>query len=184
MSRYGFVINMEHCIGCNACVVSCKAYNELEPNMKRRKVRDIDENLVGSAIRCYISTACNHCEEPACMKSCPTGAYTKDENGIVVHNQKVCIGCKMCAWACPYEAPTYNYEINKMDKCDMCKDRLAEGLEPWCVHSCPMDALSIVDMDEIDESQYVRTVPGFPSEKITDANVRIKLPQAVKTVRL
>ena len=93
--RLGFVSNMERCVGCNACVIACKSYHGLEPDMKRRKVRDLDDKLVGSPVRAYLSASCQHCEDPACMKACPTSAYSKREDGIVLHNRKVCIGCKM-----------------------------------------------------------------------------------------
>ena len=181
--RLGFVSNMERCVGCNACVIACKSYHGLEPDMKRRKVRDLDDNLVGSPIRAYLSTSCQHCEDPSCMKACPTSAYSKREDGIVLHNRKVCIGCKMCLWACPYEAPTFNPVTKKMDKCDMCRERLDQGEQPICVACCPMEALKIVDMDTLDETILVKDVDGFPVSSITNSNLRMKMPQSVKQVR-
>lgn len=174
---------MERCIGCNACVMACKAYHGLEPDMKRRKVREMNENIVGEPVRAYLSAACHHCEDPACMKACPTGAYTKREDGIVLHNREVCIGCKMCQWACPYEAPTFNNATKKMDKCDLCRERVDSGQEPVCVASCPMVALEMVDMAQINQAAYVKNVPGFPDQSITDANLRIKMPTSVAQVR-
>ena len=181
--RLGFVSNMERCVGCNACVIACKSYHGLEPDMRRRKVRDLDDNLVGGPIRAYLSTSCQHCEDPACMKACPTSAYSKREDGIVLHNRKVCIGCKMCLWACPYEAPTFNPVTKKMDKCDMCQERLDQGEQPICVACCPMEALEVVDMNTLDERALVKDVAGFPEGSITNANLRMKMPQSVKQVR-
>ena len=93
------------------------------------------------------------------------------------------IGCRMCQWACPYEAPTFNSETGKMDKCDMCVTRLQEGEKPFCVECCPMEALSIVDMSEVSQEDFAREVDGFTPHEITNANLLIKLPQAVKQTR-
>lgn len=183
MSKLGFVSNMERCIGCNACVMACKAYHGLEPDMKRRKVREMDENIVGAPVRAYLSASCQHCEDPACMNACPTGAYTKREDGIVLHNKEVCIGCRMCQWACPYNAPTFNTVTRKMDKCDLCQARIDQGEQPICVACCPMEALSLVDMETLDETGLMKDVAGFPEESITGANLRVKLPLSVKQVR-
>ncbi|MFS0783046.1 4Fe-4S dicluster domain-containing protein [Bacillus sp. 1P06AnD] len=181
--RLGFIINMDRCIGCNACTISCKSFYQLEPNMKRRFVKETDEKLTGSPKRCHISTACNHCEDPACAKACPTGAYTKLENGIVKHDQDRCIGCKMCASACPYGVPQFDEVKKKMDKCSMCYDRLEDGKDAICVSSCPMEAISIVDMNKVDKTQYVTQVPGFVDPTITNSSTLFKLPNSTQTVR-
>lgn len=183
MSRKGFVSNMERCVGCNACVIACKSYHGLEPEMKRRKVRELDDKIIGGPVRAYLSASCQHCEDPECMKACPTGAYSKREDGIVIHDVDVCIGCRMCQWACPYEAPTFNPVTKKMNKCDLCAERLDNGQKPICVECCPMEALEVVDMDELDEKGLVKNVEGFPSQEITNANLRMKMPNTVKTIR-
>lgn len=180
--RLAFLINMERCIGCNACTISCKSFYDLHPSIKRRFVRETDEKLTGTPKRCYVSTACNHCEQPACEKACPTGAYTKLDNGIVKHNQERCIGCKMCATACPYGVPQYDPVKKKMDKCSMCFERIEVGELPICVGSCPLEAISIVDLNEIDESQVVSDVPGFVDSSITGSTTRFILPKATSTV--
>lgn len=181
--RYGFVINMDRCIGCNACTISCKSFYGLEPSINRRFVRAVEETLVGEAKRCYISTACNHCDEPACAKACPTGAYTKLENGIVKHNPDRCIGCKMCATACPYSVPQFDTVKKKMDKCSMCSDLLEVGEESICMQSCPMEAIAIVDMNKVDQSKYVDRVNGFVNPDITKSSTLFRLPNATHTVR-
>ena len=88
------------------------------------------------------------------MAICPVKAYAKAEDGVVLHNPELCIGCKACQAACPYKAPTFNNATMKMSKCDMCFARRQEGLEPYCVAACPMEAISISDFDTIDESLY------------------------------
>ncbi|WP_019241137.1 MULTISPECIES: 4Fe-4S dicluster domain-containing protein [Bacillus] len=181
--RLAFSINMDRCIGCNACTISCKSFYDLEPSINRRFVRESDEMLTGTAKRCYISTACNHCDEPACAKACPTGAYTKLENGIVKHDQERCIGCQMCATACPYEVPQFDTVKKKMDKCSMCSDRIDEGEDTICVSSCPMEAISIIDLNSINESDYVTDVAGFVDSTITGSSTRFILPEASHSVR-
>lgn len=181
--RYGFLINMERCVGCNACTISCKSFYDLEPSINRRFVRETDEMLTGTAKRCYISTACNHCDEPACAKACPTGAYTKLDNGIVKHNQERCIGCQMCATACPYGVPQFDPVKKKMDKCSMCYDRLEAGEDTICVSSCPMEAISIIDINEVKDSNYVSDVKGFVDSSITGSSTRFILPKSTSSVR-
>lgn len=181
--RLAFQINMERCVGCNACTISCKSFYNLDPSINRRFVRETDEMLTGTAKRCYISTACNHCDEPACAKACPTAAYTKLDNGVVKHNQDRCIGCKMCATACPYGVPQFDPVKKKMDKCSMCIDRIEVGEEPICVASCPMEAIKIVDLNEVEESSVVTDVSGFVNSKITGSSTRFILPKATHVVR-
>lgn len=181
--RLGFKINMERCIGCNACTISCKSFYDLEPSINRRFVREVDEMLTGTAKRCYISTACNHCDEPACAKACPTGAYTKLENGIVKHDQSRCIGCKMCATACPYGVPQFDPIKKKMDKCSMCSERLEAGEDTVCAASCPMEAISIIDLNDVVESAVVTDVKGFVDSSITGSSTRFVLPTSTSVVR-
>lgn len=183
MSKMGFIINLERCIGCNACVIACKSGNSLEPDMHRRTVTQIDETAFGGVLRTYRSIACNHCENPACMAICPQKAYTKDEDGVVLHNPDLCIGCEICKTVCPYEAPCLNPATKKMSKCDMCYDRRKEGLEPYCVSACPMEAITIADFDTIDESKYEKSVPGFPDISLTQPNVRFIVPKSGEQIR-
>ncbi len=181
--RSGFITNIDKCIGCNACEIACKAYKQLEPNMKYRKVKELDENLVGSPMRVHLSYACNHCEKPGCMEVCPVGAFTKNEDGIVILDSEICIGCKACLDGCPYQAPTFNIEEEKMHKCDYCVNR-PEGHSTRCVEACPMGALSNVNMEEINENDFVKNVDGFVDQSITDANLRMVMPKEVTQYRL
>ncbi len=92
----------------------------------------------------YLSISCNHCEDPACTKVCPSGAMHKRDDGFVVVNEEVCIGCRYCHMACPYGAPQYNAAKGHMTKCDGCYDRVAEGKKPICVESCPLRGWTLV----------------------------------------
>ncbi len=95
-----------------------------------------------------LSLACNHCGLPACLKSCPARAITKDpETGAVTVDQERCLGCKYCTWACPYDAPRYNPSKKVIEKCDFCIDRLKKDEAPACVCSCPTNALRLGDFD-------------------------------------
>lgn len=181
--RLGFLISMERCIGCNACTISCKSFYQLESSINRRFVQEMDEMLTGTEKRTYISTACNHCEEPACAVACPTGAYTKLENGVVKHNPDRCIGCTMCATACPYSVPQFNPETNRMDKCSMCHELLEQGEDTICVSSCPMEAIKIVDLNELDKTTVVSDVSGFVDSSITGSSTHFILPKATSSVR-
>lgn len=183
MSKMGFIVNMERCVGCNACVIACKSGNRLEPDMHRRTVSTVDETAFGGVLRAYISISCNHCEEPACLKACPVKAYTKAEDGVVLHNPEICIGCGACLGACPYDAPNLNPVTKKMSKCDMCYACRQDGKDPYCVGACPMEAITIADFDTIDESKYEKSVPGFPDINATTPNVRFLVPKAGEQIR-
>jgi Fe-S-cluster-containing dehydrogenase component len=124
----------------------------LPMGIRFRKVRKlVRENLTLNHLmsnpdeRCLIpmSISCNHCEKPQCVDACPMHAYAKLPNGIVIQKHYLCIGCTRCVSACPYTAPIYNEAERKTAKCDMCYDRLEAGLKPFCVQTCPNNALKL-----------------------------------------
>jgi anaerobic dimethyl sulfoxide reductase subunit B (iron-sulfur subunit) len=94
-----------------------------------------------------LSLACNHCAEPVCAEVCPTGAIARRDDGLVLIDGGRCVGCRYCAWACPYGAPQYDERAGRMTKCDLCADDLAAGRRPACVAACPMRALELVQVD-------------------------------------
>ncbi len=143
----GFWINNKNCYGCKTCSIACKSEKQLNLGVLQRRVVSIrqDDPLAVS----FISMSCNHCEDPACVSNCPVGAYTKLESGIVQQDHDLCIGCKMCIEACPYNAPCYDEETSRTFKCDMCIDRQEQGLLPACVDACPGANLAIGEMEDL-----------------------------------
>lgn len=160
--QYGFMIDTARCTGCKTCQLSCKDYKDLPVDVNFRRVYEYvggewlpegeGKNQVWrqEVFAYYTSIACNHCADPACVKVCPSGAmHKRDDNGLVIVNEDVCIGCKSCAMACPYGAPQFNAKKGHMTKCDGCQDRLAQGLKPVCVASCPLRALDFGPIEEL-----------------------------------
>ncbi|VUC87285.1 anaerobic dimethyl sulfoxide reductase subunit B [Salmonella sp. NCTC 11881] len=140
------------------CELACKDYKDLDPgcqlpaafmSMRAATGRKITASGTRTSFAYYLSISCNHCEDPACTKVCPSGAMHKRDDGFVVVNEEVCIGCRYCHMACPYGAPQYNAAKGHMTKCDGCYDRVAEGKKPICVESCPLRALDFGPIDEL-----------------------------------
>ena len=137
--KLAFIFDHNKCIICNACVEACNKAYSLPENVNWRKLPTFQVNESKTAL----SISCNHCDNPTCMKACPALAYSKDEDtGIVWIDEKKCIGCGYCAWACPYESPQMSPE-GVMTKCHFCKPRIDQGKGiPYCVEACPTGALS------------------------------------------
>lgn len=145
-SQYGMVIDTRRCSGCHACSVSCKTEFGLILGGARAWVEYVDSGTFPEGRRDFVPRLCNHCSEPPCVPVCPVDATTKrEEDGIVVVDQDKCIGCRSCVMACPYDArymdPTAGNpaitENGAADKCDFCLHRLAQGVVPACVNTCP-----------------------------------------------
>lgn len=147
-TQYGFLVDMSKCVDCRKCVEACRRENDLSADTPDR--RKITKYVNKKKETVTISTSCMHCGTPSCMVVCPAGAITKDGKGIVSVDKSVCIGCKYCYQACPYEVPHYNSEA--MDKCDCClnaKEPIPAGGTPYCVRACKFDALRYGPIEEL-----------------------------------
>jgi DMSO reductase iron-sulfur subunit len=154
--RYGMVIDTQHCVGCQTCTVSCKISNEVPGNAHWNHLESLDGEELYRSTGTFPRTTlafrpllCNHCEDPACVNNCPSGAMHKDTaTGIVSVNQDVCIACGYCAWVCPYGAPSMDDVDHVMSKCTFCAERVAAGAEPYCVAACPANARVFGDLND------------------------------------
>ncbi len=159
MKRPAFYFDANACSGCKTCQIACKDKNDLPPGVRWRRVYEITggewvkqgKAWKNNVFAYNISLACNHCEEPVCVKVCPTKAIHKHENGIVDIDPLKCMGCKYCEWACPYGAPQFNKAAGIMTKCNLCADYVEEGKNPSCVDACPMRAMDFGEYDGLVE---------------------------------
>ena len=153
--QIGFYFDQTCCTGCFTCIVACKDWNDVDAGPASwRRVITIEKGTYPNLFVAFLSTACYHCVEPACVSACPFGAITKRElDGVVVVDKEACLGkdnCDMCLQACPYDAPQFGAEENaKMQKCHFCLDRLAENKKPACVDACPMRAMDAGPIEEL-----------------------------------
>ncbi|HEB95637.1 MAG TPA: 4Fe-4S dicluster domain-containing protein [Sedimenticola thiotaurini] len=170
MTRYAMVIDLNTCVGCNACMAACAMENQTEVwnDVWRTYVHDKEIGTGEYAHRRFFPRLCNHCDNPPCMSVCPTGATYRLDNGIVKVDQALCMGCRACAMACPYDArhevtyadvrtgrefygSDYRRTRPSMDKCTFCDHRLAAGQQPACVETCVGSARMFCDLDDPDD---------------------------------
>ncbi|RKS87580.1 anaerobic dimethyl sulfoxide reductase subunit B (iron-sulfur subunit) [Orbus hercynius] len=183
--QYGFYINSAKCTGCKTCQVSCKDEKDLDIGPKFRRVyeygggdwQQVNGLWQNDTFAYYLSVSCNHCDEPTCVHGCPTGAmHKRTEDGLVVVNQDVCIGCRYCEMRCPYGAPQFDHQKRVMSKCDGCYERVSEGLKPVCVDSCPQRALEFDDITVLREKYgHERDIAPLPQSSLTKPNIVINV---------
>lgn len=175
--QHGFYFNADRCISCHACEAACSEKNDLPPHLAFRSVGYIEGGSYPAYTRLNISMACNHCDNPVCLKGCPTRAYTKfAEYGAVLQDPDICFGCGYCTWVCPYNAPQLDTKAGHVSKCNMCVDRLEVGLKPACASACLAGALDfgIVETKPDNRDQLETRIPGFPTPEITHPNIRFQ----------
>jgi DMSO reductase iron-sulfur subunit len=184
--QHGFFFTADNCIGCHACEAACSEKNENPGHIAFRSVGYVEGGCYPDYKRMNISMACNHCDDPVCLKGCPTNAYTKHtEYGAVLQDPETCFGCGYCTWVCPYNAPQLDPIKGQVSKCNMCVDRLEVGLKPACVSACLGNALDFGVIENIPENREEAkvTIPGFPDPSITHPNIRFQqtriLPEEV-----
>ncbi|RDC03132.1 4Fe-4S dicluster domain-containing protein [Eggerthella lenta] len=178
MTKYGMAIDMRRCFGCKSCAVACKCENNLPDgvwwNQAKTVGGEVDDTPAGEApselSMKFFTFACQHCDKPACVEVCPTGASAKRDDGIVTVDYEACIGCKSCITACPYEGVrTYidgepawfldfavgdidapAHRANVVEKCTFCAHRIDRGERPACVDICRAQARFWGDLDDPD----------------------------------
>ncbi len=175
--QHGFFFTADNCIGCHACEAACSEKNDNPAHLAFRSVGYVEGGSFPDYKRMNISMACNHCDDPVCLKGCPTRAYTKHvEYGAVLQDPETCFGCGYCTWVCPYNAPQLDPVKGQVSKCNMCVDRLEVGLKPACVSACVGNALDFGVIENIpNKREQARVeIPGFPSPEITQPNIRFQ----------
>jgi Fe-S-cluster-containing dehydrogenase component len=183
--RLGLVIDLDVCVGCHACAVNCKEWNtggypapltDSDPygadvsGVWLNRIHTYEAGDGADARTVHFPKSCLHCEDAPCVTVCPTGAsYKRGEDGIVLVDEAMCIGCKLCSWACPYGAREYDAQVGVMKKCTLCIDRIyndnlpqAERV-PACVATCPANARHYGDLadPQSEVSQMVADRGGF-----------------------
>lgn len=163
--RNCLVIDLDRCSGCDTCVAACKYENNVPLGEYWNRVNVVGPTGTWPRIEQYwLPTQCQQCENAPCIAACPTGAsYRDEENGLVLIDHETCIGCQTCIEACPYGARSYNEELNVVDKCTCCVQRLQEGEKPACVHNCCCGARYFGDLDD-PESDAAKAVAAAGEE--------------------
>ena len=169
--KYGMVIDLRKCIGCNACTIACKQQNGTGPGVFWSHTNISETGKYPNARQVPMPVLCNQCDDPACADVCPVQATQKQANGIVTIDAAKCIGCRYCQIACPYDARTFittntagyypgkgltayekvayaAHQVGTVEKCNFCASRLAEGKQPACVQTCPAQARIFGDLDD------------------------------------
>src|SRR3954470_3944269 len=155
--KWAKVIDQTRCIGCHACTTACKSENLVPLSVNRTYVKHVEVGEFPETRRAHQVTRCNQCAHAPCVAACPTSAMFKRADGIVDFDKSICIGCKACMAACPYDAIFINPEDHSAEKCNFCAHRIDMGLEPACVVVCPVEAILVGDMHDA-ESKVARIV--------------------------
>ncbi|MEA1916148.1 MAG: DmsC/YnfH family molybdoenzyme membrane anchor subunit [Campylobacterota bacterium] len=179
--QYRFHFDATACVGCRCCEVACNEQNNNPADIKWRRVGEMEGGEFPNTLQLFNSMSCNHCEDPACLIGCPTESYIKFDNGIVFHDDDICIGCSYCTWNCPYEVPVFHNERKIVTKCHMCHERLDANQSPACVQACPAGAIEI-EAVKIDEwlKKDIDTqgnMPHLSDARVTNSTTRYTLPK-------
>jgi Fe-S-cluster-containing dehydrogenase component len=159
--RWAMFIDISKCYGCMACVVACAAENNVPIGVFRTWV---ERHVLPDGSMIFIPKQCNHCDNPPCVKPCPTGATYRTEDGLVLVDARKCIGCGACIVSCPYGARYFNPVTGAADKCTFCAHRIYQGRLPACVEACPTRARIFGDLN--DENSEVRKMVSGASTQV------------------
>ncbi len=147
MARYALLIDASKCTGCTACTIACQMHNHLTPNLTYNRLVKLERGTFPNVKMEILPVQCMHCDNPACVEVCPTGASYKREDGIVSIDHDKCIGCKYCMAACPYDARQIN-EDRVPEKCRWCPEYVTKGEQPVCASTCMNEVRVFGDLDD------------------------------------
>lgn len=174
--------DLSRCIGCRQCEAACQKVNELpapdrafddlnvleEHRRTEAGVYTVVNRFETEAGPVFAKNQCNHCLEPACASACFVKAFAKDKTGAVTYNADVCVGCRYCMVACPFNIPTYEYDsafTPRVQKCTLCQPLVEQGLLPGCVESCPKEALNFGPREQMLKIAQAR-IGNFPDQYV------------------
>lgn len=191
--RYGMVVDLKRCYGCNACTIACKQKNGTPKGVFWCKVYATESGQYPHARREYKPALCMHCADAPCVDACPTGASYKREDGIVLVDQAKCIGCRYCLVSCPYDARYFDFgaeggyfpglepnpyeqaqaskhKKGTVNKCTLCYDRIEEGGIPACAQTCPTKARIFGDLDDPELQELIAQRGGYQEKSHAGTN--------------
>jgi len=195
LAKLAMLFDLTKCAGCYGCVVACKMQNGTRPGINYNAVNVLEWGEYPKANQKFLSTLCMHCENPACVEICPTGASYKTENGTVLVDYEKCIGCGLCVNECPYEqrhlvedditsfpgvvAPYEEESVKRLkvvEKCTFCNERISEGLKPACVHNCPGKCRIFGDVED-PESEISKYIASHNAINIEGTSIYYVIPE-------
>lgn len=178
MARYAMVIDTRSCIGCGACMAACDLENDTawEEGKRRTHVPEFFFGEYPEVRRIFVPRLCMHCEDPPCVFVCPTGASYVNEDGVVLVKHEICIGCKYCIIACPYNARYVDHRIRSVDKCTFCyENRVMKGKLPACVETCVGHARIFGDLDDPNSEVHKLVTTGEAAPLRPDLGTKPKV---------
>ncbi len=173
--RYAMVVDVRRCIACHACSVACKSENAVPLGVWRGWLKIVEKGTYPNVSRPVLPMLCNNCQNPICVRNCPTQATYQREDGIVMVDPHRCIGCKYCIASCPYNVRYLNPMKKIVQKCQWCNHRVEAGLQPACVNTCPTGAMALGDLrdpqSEVSSFLVTNSVQVLKPDKDTSPQV-------------
>ncbi|MEG0071116.1 MAG: 4Fe-4S dicluster domain-containing protein [Raoultibacter sp.] len=163
--RFGMLIDLSLCVGCNACVVACKMENDVPLTCFNTWIESWDAGEYPNVFRANMPKLCNHCKDAPCVRVCPTAASYVTDEGVVLVDESRCIGCKYCLAACPYQVRWQEPDKGHVDKCTFCYHRTSQGMLPACVSTCITHARIFGDLND-PESDISQRLAEVDAEKL------------------
>lgn len=179
--QLAFFFDQSRCSGCLTCVIACRQWHSLDHEaMSWRRVETIEDGIFPDLKVSFLSLTCLHCQNPLCASICPVMAiFKREKDGIVLVDSGKCLGaenCGFCQEVCPYRIPQFNPGHDfRMEKCNLCFDRLDHGKQPICVDACPMHALEVAPLDELSRRHgRGEEIDGFNFSKEANPSILLK----------